>query len=622
MGVSVFNVSAWAEQTAEMDSLVITASGTEKDAFTAPASVTVIPSAQLERNGVVDLTDALRGVPGVSVAGAADGENIFIRGMPSEFTLILVDGKRQNMAQSRTNGTGGIEQFYIPPVSAIERIEVVRGPMSSLYGSDAIGGVINIITKRHFDDWTGELNIENEFPDASVDGKERQQSFYMAGPLSDDMINLQVWGRNFERELSRRERGRGEQHLKDYKARLTWVSDNGHEFYAEGGNTEIESEPRINYRDNISFGYEGVMADWLTVASLAYEDGGRNTQGSDRSPAVTNAVLDAKISRDYILSGLHALTLGYQFYRSELTDQNPGLDNGEHYSFTNDQWALFAEDAWSVTEAFNLTTGIRYTSDENFGGEFTPRIYGLWAAAEGVALTVGASAGYRTPELRQSVEGYYLTTNRGRAVIAATPELEPEKSWSYELGLRFENAKSNLTMTLFHTDFDNKIDSRDTGDSLTIGSNIYDLYEYYNVGEARISGVELAGALYVIPTLKATASYTYIDSKVLTGDNRGQPLSRTPEKQASLGVEWTTSIPGLFVWSSANYFGDQVNATSRGVDQYEGYTTADAGLTYTLNNHVSLKATVNNLADVETYFDEHGTESPGRTYWTSVTVSF
>ncbi|WP_407815695.1 TonB-dependent receptor plug domain-containing protein, partial [Staphylococcus aureus] len=90
-----------------------------------------------------DLTDALREVQGVSVTGIANEKDVFIRGLPGAYTLILVDGKRQSTRDARTNGNSGFEQSFVPPVSAIERIEVVRGPMSSLYGSDAMGGVIN-----------------------------------------------------------------------------------------------------------------------------------------------------------------------------------------------------------------------------------------------------------------------------------------------------------------------------------------------------------------------------------------------------------------------------------------------------------------------------------------------
>src|SRR5690606_21121246 len=90
-----------------------------------------------------------RGVEGVSVVGGdPNSTDIVIRGMPGEYTLIMLDGRRQSTRETMNRGTGGVQANLIPPLAAIERIEVVRGPMSSLYGSDAMGGVVNIITRK------------------------------------------------------------------------------------------------------------------------------------------------------------------------------------------------------------------------------------------------------------------------------------------------------------------------------------------------------------------------------------------------------------------------------------------------------------------------------------------
>ncbi len=144
--------------TKDLDTVVVTASGNQQWIKDAPASISVISREDIERQPVPDLATLLSRVPGVTGGLSAVGEQskIKLRGMPSNYTLVLVDGKRMG-SSAATNyrpDLGRQDLNWISP-DQIERIEVVRGPMSSLYGSDAMGGVINIITKRIGDDWNG-----------------------------------------------------------------------------------------------------------------------------------------------------------------------------------------------------------------------------------------------------------------------------------------------------------------------------------------------------------------------------------------------------------------------------------------------------------------------------------
>ena len=167
IALAAFSSGAHAQETAQLDNMVVSASGFEQAMVDAPASISVISREELERTRVTSIADALRDIEGVDVGGSVGktgGSNISIRGMPSDYTLILIDGRRQNAAGSVTpNGFGETSTSFFPPVSSIERIEVIRGPMSTLYGSDAMGGVINIITRRVGREWTGSVGVENTF---------------------------------------------------------------------------------------------------------------------------------------------------------------------------------------------------------------------------------------------------------------------------------------------------------------------------------------------------------------------------------------------------------------------------------------------------------------------------
>lgn len=133
-----------AEYLSEVTVTSASASGMAVDTTYAPASISVVTREELEGKGYRDITQALQGIPGVYVddgpSGKGGTESISIRGMDSKYTLILVDGRPQGSGQAYYNGYGaGAEYNWLPPISAIERIEVIRGPMSSLYGSDALG---------------------------------------------------------------------------------------------------------------------------------------------------------------------------------------------------------------------------------------------------------------------------------------------------------------------------------------------------------------------------------------------------------------------------------------------------------------------------------------------------
>ena len=148
---------------AVLSRVVVTAAGFEQKLSQAPASISVIERSELERKGFADLAEALADVEGLDVlqgTGKTGGLSISIRGMPSNYTLILIDGRRQNNSGDVTpNGFAETATSFMPPLSAIERIEVIRGPMSTLYGSDAMGGVVNIITRSVAPVWGTSLGV-------------------------------------------------------------------------------------------------------------------------------------------------------------------------------------------------------------------------------------------------------------------------------------------------------------------------------------------------------------------------------------------------------------------------------------------------------------------------------
>ncbi|WGK60834.1 TonB-dependent receptor plug domain-containing protein [Halopseudomonas sp. SMJS2] len=184
-----------------LQSRVVTATSTERSLQDAPATITVISREELASRPVQDLEDALRGAPGLQFTGIGLGRRgVSIRGMGAEQTLILVNGQRINTAASAI-AHADFDLGWVP-VEAIERIEVVRGPMSALYGSEALGGVVNVITRTATDNWRGSLAVNGGVPDHGQGGQTHQLGVYAGGPLIENVLGLSFTGESRKRQAT------------------------------------------------------------------------------------------------------------------------------------------------------------------------------------------------------------------------------------------------------------------------------------------------------------------------------------------------------------------------------------------------------------------------------------
>lgn len=200
-------VSAAAEESAEADArptdIVVTAAGFEQKITDAPASITVVTEEELRQRPYMTLIDAVRDIEGVDVGETSDKtgqRTISIRGMGSDYTLILIDGRRQNNhGDIYPNSFGGNQFNHIPPLDSIERIEVIRGPASTLYGADALGGVINIITKKVLDRWSGSATFGRSIQEDTDFGDDMTFDANISGPVVPGLIGLKLRGSIYKR---------------------------------------------------------------------------------------------------------------------------------------------------------------------------------------------------------------------------------------------------------------------------------------------------------------------------------------------------------------------------------------------------------------------------------------
>nr|WP_289095056.1 ligand-gated channel protein [uncultured Halomonas sp.] len=629
-----------AQETPQLNDIVVTASGFEQQISSAPASISVISREELERGHYQNVTDALRDVPGVVVTGGGAGDNgndISIRGMPSQYTLILVDGRPQNSRESRPNGSAGFEQDWLPPLQAIERIEVVRGPMSTLYGSDAIGGVINVITRKVADTWHGNIQLDTVLQEDSASGDSRQANFYLSGPLVADRLGLQLYGRTSERDEDDIENGYEEKSLQSLTARLSLAASDNHDFTAEAGITEQDRRSLVG-RSAPAEGCRGGCTDSIgeyTNSHVALTHSGRfdwgtsetfvqreRSENQSRDIEITNTTAKTSV---VIPLGMHMLTVGASWEEESLED---GTTNqiSDRTAVENSQWALFMEDEWMLTDAWALTGGLRLDDDDNYGSHLSPRLYSVWNMTPEWTLKGGVSTGYRSPNLREITPDWGQVSRGGN--VYGNPDLEPETSLNKEIALLYGNdAGLNGSLTLFHNDFEDKITRIACPiDICNAGPNQFGSDPTYrvNIDDAVTQGVEASLGAPLTDTLALTASYTFTDSEQKSGEYAGEPLTQLPRHQVSATLDWDVNAR-LSQWTKVSYRGEESQPTtgpSQSAIVAPSYTFVDAGIGYQLNDSTTVNAGIYNLFDERITYDEYGYVDDGRRVWLGLNVAF
>ncbi|MBR9754454.1 TonB-dependent receptor [Cobetia sp. 4B] len=605
----------------QLEDIVVTASGHDQMVKDAPASMSVITRESLEGRHYSDLTDALRGLPGVTVSSGGYSKDISIRGMPGEYTLILVDGRPIDSRDTRPSGSGGFEQDWLPPLEAIERIEVVRGPMSTRYGSDAIGGVINIITRKTQEEWVTNLHYDTFIPQHSVSGHERQSRIRTSGPLIDGLLGLSVSAGQTTRQEDDITRGYPQRKRQDLDTKLSLTPDDNQRIEAEFAyhdqnrqTEEDRSQGQDSDRDwdtrRFSLSHQGDWASASTNSYVQYE----TSRNDSRDITLSNTKASSNV---LIPLGDHLTTLGVSFEEEHLEDNDTNALS-EINEIRNSRWSLFAEDEWLLTDDWALTGGVRLDEDENYGSHLSPRLYSVYQLADSWTLKTGVATGYKAPSLRQVADNWVQDSRGGD--IYGNPDLEAETSLSREIGLLYDNARGTQAgVTLFRSDFDDKIVTELCPDGACAGG-ADDARWYNNVDSAVTQGVELSLNQELRHDLALALSYTYTDSEQTSGENKGQPLTQIPRHQATAQLDWQLNHR-LNHWTRVDWRGEETQpatgVTSRTVIA-PSYTIVDTGVSFDATTQLTLSAGLYNLFDKRVRYDDFGYVEDGRRLWVGV----
>ncbi|GAB3051527.1 TonB-dependent receptor domain-containing protein [Stenotrophomonas tumulicola] len=435
-----------ARPTAELDRIVVTASASPVSLADAPASITVIDREELEKQPLVSISEVLSRVPGVSGGQGlnAEGQKIKLRGLPAEYSLILVDGRRignSSRVAFRTDLQRQDLDWLTPDI--IERIEVVKGPMSSLYGSDAMGGVINIITKRIPDKWGGSATMNYKSPSDSDEGTTTQIGATLGGALTDS-VSLRLSAGRTERQPDSNVTSEADSTTgtlsETVEGTLRWAVNEHHDIevfgsvatqtntnprYAPGADAgefwlggEGEDDETENYRVGLAWNADFGWGNSTVSAYRTEYDKSTTTESngvfSPTDQVSKQTVLDAKMTVPFTAGVPNTLTFGGQFQKNELTNTRtlginsngaPSIDGVDHSgqsSIKADSWAVFAEDTLDLTERWNLTLGARLDDDERYSTELSPRVYSVFHFNDTWSLRGGVATAFRAPDLVQT----------------------------------------------------------------------------------------------------------------------------------------------------------------------------------------------------------------------------
>ncbi|WP_319496080.1 TonB-dependent receptor domain-containing protein [uncultured Cohaesibacter sp.] len=633
-----------------LKAIVVSAAGSQTDVKNAPASVSVVTSEDIARLPAQDARALLDSVPGVTFNTSGNQKKVQIRGLSERYTLFLIDGKRVNSDPNVFRGND-YDSGWVP-VEAIERIEVVRGAMSSLYGSDAIGGVVNIITKKAENEWHGSLTTEVTVQENRKSGDYGRSSFSLSGPIVKDRLFLKTYGSYDIRASDDEDLNPGLQrdgsHLPGFAdsddkfidGTATWLVNDSNEMDFNVGYSNRKEDLTTLERKSVGVTHRGEY-DFGSSELKIYGDqihndyGHGNTAGDMQPNTAYNFNADGKVNHELDFLVPHKVTVGAAYKYQEINDKFVLTGSGGSESSVW-QAAIFAEDQAAITDRFEMTFGTRFDNHEKFGWNASPRIYGVYDLTDAVTVKGGWSSSFKAPTLLENSPSWYQVSCGGGCYMVGSEDLKPEIGSSFEAGVSYDQDLFSVGLTAFHNDIKDMIPypparTSDLATAMTydnyvgLSSDGNPMFSYENIDQARTMGVEASLSIRPRDDLTITANYTYLDAKAISGVKR--PLAYQPEHSANVAMDWQATDK-LSLGTKVNFVGKQytyvpTDGNMANSSKADAYVTADLTGAYEVNDNFTLKAGVLNIADNQIYREESDDFNvDGRRYYFSANLRF
>jgi len=577
------------ENTVVDETILITGNPYHQSTDEVMSSVAIVERADIDRIQPKSVAELLKVTAGIDIAsngGPAQVTSVFVRGTNSTHTLFLVDGVRIDTV----TGSGGASVHDIPTYQ-IERIEIVKGPRAAMYGSDAVGAVIQIFT-RNLESGNVQAAIEygsNNYIfagiTAGVSHGEGSTTFSVSREKSD---GYDVTNNNFAVDDDKDESERtnlslkGQQRLND-EIVFNWVGRYDDGSYDYDGNSQwTVLAPGQKYKKHLlSTGLSYNQQQWSHAASIAqYQE--KQTRLGDypaNNKTKRNQVnYDATYLSNYGLS----YNFGGQFYQDKY--QGSSSFNGQSRDTKNAFIGALYENEHLISEL-----SLRYNDVENTGSKTTYNVSLGYDLNDSIFASINYGTGFKTPTLYQLYDSWSGNENLA---------LETSKSWEFLLRTNILGAKTELSY--FQLDFDNLLDYD------------YSTFSFANIADAGIKGAEL-NVSKSLDALELSANYAYTDTE---DKSTGTQLSRRARHKANIEASYNwdkVSLTGIYSYNGTRF--DAFSNTS-----LSPYNTLDISGNYQISDSWKLQVKANNIFD-EDYETAPGYTTPGAEYFLQVSYS-
>lgn len=579
----------------EMDDTIVTAERMPSNTMETPANVAVITAKEIEANHFSSLDEAIGHVNGISVVRQAGGERQYVRINGDDRVVIMVDGQRLNDDQGAGSGKFSADMNMLPTMENIQRIEIIKGGSSALYGSDAVGGVINIITKQVYknqtkiDMNTGSWSTHNY--EITTQGKENDFSWLITGGIqrrshydykfdggTRTMENSDYHNNSFSMKLANRFSDADS--LTFYYAHKS-IDAGQYECFGDNSTAIADPVPRLKENfNNYALTYH-FKEDTLVPAYVRWFYNDKNLY---QRGGFANRTIGVDYQDGWKLSDKHTLVAGAEWHQGKAENTSVTAGNYKDEGVTKE--AVYLQDTWKLADKWTLVPGVRMDHHSKFGPHWSPKIALNYLADKDTHVYASWGRVFRAPTMDDL---YY-----NNAYMSGSPNLDPESGYTATIGMDHNfDENTSAGVSFFITELNDAI------------RWVYDPATYLtssrNVDKEKRTGMELSFKQKLSPMWSYDLGYSYIKREIDENNGSGMVLQGNLQPNGyKIGLRYNSGA-----WK-ANLLG--TIGSGLAASYYNGnssYNIWDFNLSYEVNNQLTTYVKVNNLTNQEYY--ENGT---------------